>query len=94
MTIIGEILGFPEADRPQFREMVGDLMAIFEMQPTDEHMVAADAAQLSICDYFLKLIAEKRRKPGEDLLSNSLNRAASQSKFLSVTAGRLALCKT
>ena len=70
VTIIGEMLGVPEADRAQFREMVGDLVAIFEMQPTDEQMVAADAAQLFIIDYFLKLIAEKRSKPGEDLLSS------------------------
>ena len=70
VTIIGEMLGVPETDRPQFREMVGDLVAIFEMQPTAEQMVAADAAQLFICDYFLKLIAEKRRQPGDDLLSN------------------------
>lgn len=69
VTIIGEMLGVPEADRPQFRHLVGDLVAIFEMQPTDEQMVAADAAQLAIRDYFLKLIAEKRRAPGEDLLS-------------------------
>ena len=70
VTIIGEMLGVPETDRPQFRGMVRDLVAIFEMQPTDEQMVAADAAQLSIRAYFLKLIAEKRRKPGDDLLSN------------------------
>jgi len=69
VTIIGEMLGVAEADRAQFRELVGDLVAIFEMQPTDEQMAAADAAQLFISDYFLKLIAEKRRKPGEDLLS-------------------------
>jgi cytochrome P450 len=70
VTIIGEMLGVAEADRAQFRELVGDLVAIFEMQPTDEQMAAADAAQLFISDYFLKLIAEKRRKPGEDLLSS------------------------
>jgi cytochrome P450 len=70
VTIIGEMLGVPEADRQRFRELVGDLVAIFEMQPTDEQMAAADAAQLVIRDYFLKLIAEKRRTPGDDLLSN------------------------
>jgi hypothetical protein len=32
-------------------------------------MASADAAQLFIGDYFLRLIAEKRRTPGEDLLS-------------------------
>jgi len=70
VTIIGEMLGVPETDRPQFRRLVRDLVAIFEMEPTDEQMVSADAAQLSIRAYFLKLIAEKRRQPGDDLLSN------------------------
>jgi cytochrome P450 len=69
VTIIGEMLGVPEADREQFRHLVSDLVAIFEMQPTAEQMEAADAAQLAITAYFLQLIAEKRRQPGEDLLS-------------------------
>jgi cytochrome P450 len=70
VTIIGEMLGVPVADRQQFRSMVRDLVAIFEMQPTDDQMASADAAQLGIRAYFLDLIAEKRRQPGEDLLSN------------------------
>jgi cytochrome P450 len=70
VTIIGEMLGVPDVDRPQFRELVRDLVAIFEMQPTAEQMALADAAQLTVRAYFLKLIAEKRRKPGADLLSN------------------------
>ena len=69
VTIIGEMLGVPAADRPQFRSMVRDLVAIFEMQPTDEQMASADTAQLGIRAYFLELIAAKRRQPGEDLLS-------------------------
>ena len=69
VTIIGEMLGVPEADRAQFRGLVRDLVAIFEMQPTPEQLSAADAAQLVIRSYFLELIAEKRRRPGDDLLS-------------------------
>jgi cytochrome P450 len=69
VTIIGEMLGVPEADRSQFRVLVRDLVAIFEMQPTDAQMASADAAQLAIREYFLRLIAEKRRTPGDDLLS-------------------------
>ncbi|MBI3785313.1 MAG: cytochrome P450 [Deltaproteobacteria bacterium] len=69
VTIIGELLGVPEADRPQFRELVRDLVAIFEMQPTPEQLASADAAQITIETYFLKLIDVKRRHPGEDLLS-------------------------
>jgi hypothetical protein len=70
VTIIGEMLGVPEADRQQFRGLVRDLVAIFEMQPTDEQMALADSAQLAIRAYFLRLVAEKRRQPGDDLLSN------------------------
>jgi len=70
VTIIGEMLGVPVADRAQFRGLVRDLVAIFEMQPTAAQMASADAAQLTIRDYFLRLIAEKRRQPGDDLLSN------------------------
>ena len=69
VTIIGEMLGVPETDRPQFRELVRALVAIFEMQPSDAEMAAADAAQLAIRGYFLDLIAAKRRQPGADLLS-------------------------
>jgi len=69
VTIIGEMLGVPDVDRQQFRDRVRDLVAIFEMQPDDEQMAAADSAQLFIREYFLKLIAEKRRSRGDDLLS-------------------------
>ncbi len=69
VTIIGEMLGVPETDRPPFRALVRDLVGIFEMQPSAEQMAAADSAQLAIRAYFLKLIAEKRRQPGDDLLS-------------------------
>jgi cytochrome P450 len=69
VTIIGEMLGVPEAERPQFRGLVRDLVAIFEMKPTAAQLAAADAAQLEIRRYFLELIAAKRRRPGDDLLS-------------------------
>jgi len=69
VTIIGEMLGVPGADRAQFRVLVRDLVAIFEMQPTAAQMASADAGQLAIRAYFLALIAEKRRTPGDDLLS-------------------------
>jgi cytochrome P450 len=69
VTIIGEMLGVPTEDRPQFRMLVHDIVAIFEMQPTPEQLAAADAAQVAVRTYFLDLIAHKRRRAGEDLLS-------------------------
>lgn len=73
VTIIGEMLGVPESDRAQFRRLVSDLVAIFEMQPSEAQMAAADAAQLFIRAYFLDQIAAKRRQPTDDLLSNLAN---------------------
>ena len=73
VAIIGELLGVPETDRPQFRGLVRDLVATIELQPTAEQMASADAAQLSIRAYFLDLIAEKRRQPDDALLSNLAN---------------------
>ena len=69
VTIIGEMLGVPEPDRPQFRGLVRDLVAIFEMTPTQEQLAAADAAQLEIERYFLGLVGAKRARPEDDLLS-------------------------
>lgn len=69
VTIIGEMLGVPKSDREQFRGLVADLVAIFEMAVSAEQLAAADQAQLVVQEYFLGLIDEKRRHPGEDLLS-------------------------
>ncbi len=82
VTIIGAMLGVPEADRPQFRTLVKDLVVIFEMKPSAEQMAAADAAQLAIRAYFLDLIKEKRTRTETDLLS-ALARAESDGDRLS-----------
>jgi cytochrome P450/quercetin dioxygenase-like cupin family protein len=73
VTIIGEMLGVPRSDREQFRGLVADLVAIFEMDVSAEQLAAADHAQLVVQEYFLGLIAEKRRHPGEDLLSGLIH---------------------
>ena len=69
VTVIGEMLGVPEADRAQFRYWIRDLTGIIELKPTAEQIAVADAAVAKIRGYFDGLIEEKRRRPGEDLLS-------------------------
>ncbi len=73
VTIIGELLGVPASDREQFRSWVVDLVAIFEMRVDDEDLRKADVANETIRDYFAELIAEKRRKPDDALLSRLVN---------------------
>jgi cytochrome P450 len=69
VTVIGELLGVPKADRPQFRDWVRDLTAVLEMKPSAEQLASADAASQRIERYFADLIQEKRRRPQDDLLS-------------------------
>jgi cytochrome P450 len=69
VAVIGELLGVPEADRARFRDLVRTSTAAFETLATPAQLDAADAAHLEIFAYFAQLIAEKRRRPGSDLLS-------------------------
>ena len=69
VTVIGEMLGVPAPDRPPFRALVADVVAILELKPTPEMLAKADAAEATIRSYFLDLIAEKRRRPDEGVLS-------------------------
>jgi cytochrome P450 len=69
VTVIGEMLGVPAQDRPPFRALVADVVAILEVKPTAEALAKADAAETTIRSYFLDLIAEKRRKPDDGVLS-------------------------
>jgi cytochrome P450 len=72
VQVIGELLGVPEADRPQFRELVRDVTAVFEVGATDEQLDRADAASLETDDYFRSLIEDKRKHPDDALLSRLL----------------------
>jgi cytochrome P450 len=73
VTVIGEMLGVPEPDRAQFRQLVSDLVAIFEVKASEESLVSADAADATIRSYFADLIEEKRRRPGDDVLSQLIH---------------------
>jgi cytochrome P450 len=73
VTIIGELLGVPKEDREQFRSWVVDLVATFEMRVDSEDLRKADSANDHIRAYFAELIAEKREKPDDALLSRLVN---------------------
>ncbi|HET7573393.1 MAG TPA: cytochrome P450 [Gaiellaceae bacterium] len=66
ITVIAELLGVPAADRDRFREwsgwMVSPTLAAAELQQ-------AGAAMGEFSRYLLDLFDERRRRPGEDLVS-------------------------
>jgi cytochrome P450 len=69
VLVIGELLGVPAADRHQFRSIVSDQVAVVEARPSAEQLMRADAATIVSREYFLRLVAEKRKRPADDLIS-------------------------
>jgi cytochrome P450 len=68
VNVIGELLGVPAPDRPQFQRLVLDWTQILE--GIERHVVdQADRAAATVRDYLTDLVAERRQRPGTDLLS-------------------------
>ncbi|MBW3548283.1 MAG: cytochrome P450 [Actinobacteria bacterium] len=70
VTVIGEMLGVPLDDRPQFQRLVRASAASLEPFVTPEALAAANAATLEMEAYFRGLVAERRMAPADDLLSH------------------------
>ncbi|MEU3069371.1 cytochrome P450 [Streptomyces sp. NPDC006906] len=62
MTVICELLGVPDIDREAFRALSNGIVT-----PTREQRDADPAGAMNAC--LVDLIADKRRSPGDDLLS-------------------------
>lgn len=92
-TIITRMLGVPESDRARFYQW-SEQLARFIGAPTPSLELALEAQDglLSLADYFQELIAEKRERPADDLVS-SLIAAEAQGQVLT-TKELLAQCCT
>ena len=69
VTVIGEMLGVPAEDRAQFRPLVRSVTALLELAVTPEALSEAAAASTVMERYFADLIAERRARPRQDLLT-------------------------
>jgi len=69
VTVIGEMLGIPPADRPAFQPLVRAGTTMLEFNVNLDQMRAAAAANDEMVVYFEGLVAERRRQPRGDLLS-------------------------
>jgi cytochrome P450 len=69
VSVICELIGVPEADRPRFRSLAHDLGAALELISDVSTLGPADAAALELTEYFTALVAERRAAPREDLIS-------------------------
>jgi cytochrome P450 len=69
VAVIGELLGVPVADRPQFQSLVRAATRILEPTSDVDDLRGARSARVTMEQYFEDLIAERRRQPADDLLS-------------------------
>jgi cytochrome P450 len=69
VTVIAELLGIPDADRHHLRPWSAEICRMYELHPTEEDARAASAASVEFSEYLHGLIAERRARPTEDLVS-------------------------
>ena len=68
VTVIGELLGIPAADRPMFAELVRDWSTVLEVL-TPQAVDRADAAASIVAGYLADLATQRRDHPADDLIS-------------------------
>jgi cytochrome P450 len=69
MTVMSELLGIPAADRDAIARWSTSLAQTFAVFVPDEKRHEAHEAVLRLREYFAELLRERRRRPGDDLLS-------------------------
>ncbi|MDA8274009.1 MAG: cytochrome P450 [Actinomycetota bacterium] len=69
VTVIGELLGVPAADRATFQPLVRASVAALDPVIDTNSLRAAVGAMEEMRAYFFELLAERRRRPAADLLS-------------------------
>jgi unspecific monooxygenase len=69
VTVIAEMLGVPHADRHLLRPWSGDIVKMYELNPTIDGQEAAVRASGEFAAYLRGLALERRTDPGDDLIS-------------------------
>ncbi|MEE1737920.1 cytochrome P450 [Streptomyces sp. BE147] len=69
VAVIAEMLGVPESDRALLRPWSAAICGMYELNPSEETARAAVRASADFSAYLRDLIAERRGKPGDDLIS-------------------------
>ncbi|MEM7273253.1 MAG: cytochrome P450 [Actinomycetota bacterium] len=69
VSVISEMLGVPQSDWPEIRDLVTDLVQSLEPSASVEELKLSDAAAEQLWAYFRQLIAARRADPQDDLLT-------------------------
>lgn len=70
IAVIGGILGVDTADEAAFRAWSEAALNVFNPAPTDEDKAATKAASDAVTDYLDAAMADRRRTPRDDLISD------------------------
>ncbi|MGW2599090.1 cytochrome P450 [Streptomyces klenkii] len=69
VAVIAEMLGIPAADRKLLRPWSAAICGMYELNPDEETARSAVRASLDFSAYLRELIADRRSRPGDDLIS-------------------------
>ena len=69
VTVIAEMLGVPESDRPLLRPWSADICGMYELNPSEETARIAVKACEEFSGYLRELARSRRNSPGDDLIS-------------------------
>jgi cytochrome P450 len=69
VAVIAELLGFPAGDRHLLRPWSNAIVALYELSSDEAVAERAVTAAAAFDAYLRALIADRRRRPGDDLLS-------------------------
>ena len=70
VAVIAELLGVPQADRPQLRPWSNSIVKMYEYDRPAGVESAAETAAAEFVAYLRELAAQRRTAPGEDLISH------------------------
>jgi cytochrome P450 len=69
VTVIADLLGVPEADRPLLRPWSAEICGMYEVDPSEEAGRTASRAATEFSDYLRALSRERRARPADDLVT-------------------------
>jgi cytochrome P450 len=69
VTVVADLLGVPEPDRPLLRPWSAQICGMYEVDPSEEAGRVASRAATEFSDYLRVLSRERRARPADDLVS-------------------------
>jgi cytochrome P450 len=83
VQVIAELLGVPESEWPLLRPWSNSIVKMYEYAVSTEQREAAETASREFVDYLRELVAVRRQKPGDDLISSLIAETDSDGARLS-----------